>query len=328
MIDSVNGIGQKLQALKKNTFDKYDASTVGAVFNMKKEELAEFIGENGHFSTMFDFAPCCLSFCTGGWHQAEPIAFEDYRDTIFKAQKECLDIGFLANILENHDEPRGGSRYLPEYAQNEQGYKMLGTVSVLLRGLPFLYQGQEIGMTNCPMASIEEYDDISTKNEYANAIADGCSKEEAMKACFRFSRDNARTPMQWDASDNAGFTTGKPWLKVNPNYTVINAAAQEQDDHSVLNYYKKLIQLRKCDEYREIFTYGDFTPLFETEEKILAYGRCLQGKQVIVAANFGAEKKCLQSDLFRDRTVLLSNGTAALDRDMLELLPSQVVVLA
>lgn len=328
MINSVNGIGQKLQALKKNTFDKYDAFTVGEVFNMKKEELAEFIGEEGHFSTMFDFAPCCLSFCTGGWHQAEPIAFEDYRDTIFKAQKECLDIGFLANILENHDEPRGGSRYLPEYAQNEQGYKMLGTVSVLLRGLPFLYQGQEIGMTNCPMDSIEEYDDISTKNEYANAIADGCSKEEAMKACFRFSRDNARTPMQWDASDNAGFTAGKPWLKVNPNYTVINAAAQEQDDDSVLNYYKKLIQLRKCEEYREIFTYGDFTPLFETEEKILAYGRCLQGKQVIVAANFGAEKKCLQSDLFRDRTVLLSNGTAALDRDMLELLPSQVVVLA
>ena len=328
MIDSVDGIGQKLQTLKRNTFDKYDAFTVGEVFNMKKEELTEFIGEEGHFSTMFDFAPCCLSFSTGGWHKAEPIPFETYRDTIYKTQKECMDIGFLANILENHDEPRGNSRYLPPYAQNEQGIKMLGTVSVLLRGLPFLYQGQEIGMTNCPMDSIEEYDDISTKNEYANAISDGCSEEEAMKACYRFSRDNARTPMQWDATPCAGFTTGRPWLKVNPNYTNINVAAQERDDNSVLNYYRRLIQLRKSEEYREIFTYGDFTPLFDTEENILAYGRCLNGNDVIVAANFGAERKSLQNDLFLNREILLSNGTVALEKDVLELLPSQVVVLA
>ena len=328
MIDSVDGIGRKLQTLKKNTFDQYDAFTVGEVFNMKKEELAEFIGENGHFSTMFDFAPCCLSFRSGGWHQAEPIAFEDYRDTIFKSQEECRGIGFLANILENHDEPRGGSRYLPEYAQNEQGYKMLGTVSVLLRGLPFLYQGQEIGMTNCRMASIAEYDDISTKNEYANAIADGCSEEEALEACWRFSRDNARTPMQWDASSNAGFTTGKPWLKVNPNYTAINVADQTRKEDSVLNYYKKLIALRKSEAYREIFTYGDFRPLFETEKNILAYERCLDGKQIIVAANFGEGKHCLRSELFRNRTVLMSNETAVPEQDHLELLPSQVVVLA
>ncbi len=328
MIESVDGIGDKLQALKKNTFDQYDAFTVGEVFNMKKEELAEFIGENGHFSTMFDFAPCCLSFSTGGWHQAQPIAFADYRDTIFKAQKECLDIGFLANILENHDEPRGSSRYLPEHAQNAQGVKMLGTVSVLLRGLPFLYQGQEIGMTNCPMDSIEDYDDISTKNEYANAIADGCSEEEAMKACYRFSRDNARTPMQWDDSPNAGFTTGKPWLKVNPNYRNLNAAAQEQDENSVLRYYKKLIALRKSEEYSEIFTYGEFAPLFEAEENILAYCRSLNGRDVIVAANFGAETKSLCDEVFSDKKVLLSNETVTLELGTLVLLPSQVVVLA
>ena len=327
MIESVDGIGQKLQALKKNTFDKYDAFTVGEVFNMKKEELEEFIGENGHFSTMFDFAPCCLSFNTGGWHQAQPIAFEDYRAVIFKTQKECMDIGFLANILENHDEPRGSSRYLPEHAQNEQGIKMLGTVSVLLRGLPFLYQGQEIGMTNCPMDSIEEYDDISTKNEYANAIADGCSEAEALKACFRFSRDNARTPMQWDDSPNGGFTTGKPWLKINPNYRSVNAAAQEQEEASVLNYYRKLIALRKSEEYRETFTYGDFIPLFENEDNILAYCRSLKGKNVIVAANFGADRKRLCGRMFRNGTILLSNAAVVLEEDTLELLPSQVVVL-
>ena len=328
MIDSVDGVGDKLQALKKNTFDKYDAFTVGEVFNMKKEELAEFVGENGHFSTMFDFAPCVLSFCTGGWHRAEPIPFETYRATVYKAQKECMEIGFLANILENHDEPRGGSRYLPDYARNEQGYKMLGTVSILLRGLPFLYQGQEIGMTNCRMTSIKEYDDISTKNEYANALADGCSEEEALEACYRFSRDNARTPVQWDASPNAGFTTGIPWLKVNPNYSYLNVAAQEQDENSVLNYYKKLIALRKSEAYREIFTYGDFEPLFETEEYILAYRRTLDDRDVILVANFGSAESCLCDSMFLDRNVILSNGGTTLMGDVLRLQPSQVVVLA
>ena len=327
MIESVDGVGEKLQALKKNTFDKYDAFTVGEVFNMKKEELAEFVGENGHFSTMFDFAPCVLSFRNGGWHKAEPIPFADYRETVFRAQKECLDVGFLANILENHDEPRGNSRYLPEYAQNEQGIKMLGTVSVLLRGLPFLYQGQEIGMTNCPMASIDEYDDISTKNEYANAIADGCSEAEAMKACYRFSRDNARTPMQWDDSANAGFTTGKPWLKVNPNYSSVNVAAQEKQKDSVLRYYKTLIALRKSPQYREIFTYGDFQPVFEGEKDILAYCRGMNGTDVMVIANFGSDEKTLRADLLKNRKVLLSNAAAELRDNTLTLQSAQVVVL-
>ena len=328
MVESVNGVGQKLQALKKNTFEKYDAFTVGEVFNMKKDELAEFIGEDGHFSTMFDFSPNCLSNSFGGWHQAKKIDFMEYRDTIFKAQKECMGVGFLANILENHDEPRGSSRFLPEHAQNEQGIKMLGTVSVLLRGLPFLYQGQEIGMTNCPMLSIQEYDDISTKNEYANALADGCTEEEALEACYRFSRDNARTPMQWDDSANAGFTAGTPWLKVNPDYPHLNVAQQERDENSVLNYYKRLLVLRKSEEYREIFTYGDFTPLFETEENILAYRRNLEGKDVIVVANFGQMECCLRNDMFRNRRVLLSNENVMLKDDTLKLHTAQVVVLA
>ena len=327
MIESVDGVGEKLQELKKNTFAKYDAFTVGEVFNMKKEELAEFVGENGHFSTMFDFAPCCLSFSTGGWHKAEPIAFADYRETVFRTQKECLDVGFLANILENHDEPRGSSRYLPEHARNEQGIKMLGTVSVLLRGLPFLYQGQEIGMTNCPMDSIDEYDDISTKNEYANAIADGCSEEEALKACYRFSRDNARTPMQWDDSANAGFTPGKPWLKVNPNYVSVNVAEQKKREDSVLNYYKKLIALRKAPEYREVFTYGDFQPVFEEEKDIFAYCRCLNGREVIVVANFASDDKTVHSEILLNRQILLSNADVKLIGNVLTLHSAQVVVL-
>ena len=327
MIESVDGVGDKLQDLKKNTFAKYDAFTVAEVFNMKKDELEEFVGENGHFSTMFDFSANCLSDGPGGWYKNKSISFEDLRSTIFRSQKECMDVGFLANIIENHDEPRGSSRFLPEYAQNEMGMKMLGTVSVLLRGLPFLFQGQEIGMTNCPMTSVEEYDDINTKGEYRMALEAGVSEEEALAACYRFSRDNSRTPMQWDDSPNAGFTTGTPWLKVNPNYVSVNVAQQEVREDSILNYYKKLIALRKSKDFRELFTYGDFRPMLETEDGILSYCRSLNEKNVVVVANFGKDSAAVSDDLFADSRCLLTNAELTADGNQLKLAPSQVVVL-
>ena len=327
MIESVDGVGDKLQDLKKNTFAKYDAFTVAEVFNMKKDELEEFVGENGHFSTMFDFSANCLSDGPGGWYKNKSISFEDLRSTIFRSQKECMDVGFLANIIENHDEPRGSSRFLPEYAQNEMGMKMLGTVSVLLRGLPFLFQGQEIGMTNCPMTSVEEYDDINTKGEYRMALEAGVSEEEALAACYRFSRDNSRTPMQWDDSPNAGFTTGTPWLKVNPNYVSVNVAQQEAREDSILNYYKKLLALRKSEEFRELFTYGDFRPMLETEDGILSYCRSLNEKNVVVVANFGKDSAAVSDDLFADSRCLLTNAELTADGNQLKLAPSQVVVL-
>lgn len=326
MVETAEGVGQKLQDLKKHTFAKYDAFTVGEVFNMKKGQLECFVGEDGYFSTMFDFSANCLSDGPGGWYRNKPIAFADFRRTVFQSQMECVDVGFLANILENHDEPRGNSRFLPEYAQNEQGIKMLGTISVLLRGLPFLYQGQEIGMTNCPMDSVEEYNDINTRNEYALARSVGLSNEEALQVCCRFSRDNGRTPMQWDDSPNGGFTSGKPWLKVNPNYPSVNVACQESKPDSVLNYYKKLISLRKSENYRELFTYGDFVPAYEREDLIFAYRRVLEEKEVLVIANFDAKTRTLEN-IPQGKQVLLSNGEVCQEAGKLHLQPSQVVVL-
>ena len=327
MVERAKGIGGKLQDLKKNTFEPHDAFTVGEVFNMKKEELEEFVGANGHFSTMFDFSVNCLSDGPGGWYRNREIAFDDFRRTLFQSQLECLDIGFLANIIENHDEPRGSSRYLPPYARNEKGMKMLGTVSLLLRGIPFLFQGQEIGMTNCPMASVAEYDDLNTKAEYALARQAGLSDEEALEACFRFSRDNSRTPMQWDDSPNAGFTCGTPWLKVNPNYHSINVAEQSGRADSLLNYYKKLIALRKSPEYKEIFTYGGFEPVFADQDHILGYCRRSGDRDVLVLANFGSSDAVVQDPALRNRNVLLSNDAVDLDEDRLVLKPSQTVVL-
>ena len=224
MVEGVDGVGELLEDLKKHTFEKYDAFTVAEVFNMKKDELEEFIGDDGHFSTMFDFSAHEMTFGDHGWYDAKKVGFDDLKKVIFHAQKECEDVGFLANIIENHDEPRGASRYLPDYLQNEDGIKLLGTISVMLRGIPFIYQGQEIGMENLTFTSIDQVDDISSIDEYHVALDAGCTEKEALACVSRYSRDNARTPFQWDATANAGFTTGTPWLKVNPNYTDINAA--------------------------------------------------------------------------------------------------------
>ena len=307
MVESVNGVGDLLEDLKKNTFEKYQAFTVAEVFNMKKDELIEFVGENGHFSTMFDFSAHSLSFGEHGWYDSNPIQFEDFRKVLFHSQLECQDVGFLANIIENHDEPRGVNRYLPDYAQNQDGAKMLGTISILLRGLPFLYQGQEIGMQNCLMDSIEDYNDINTHGEYKMALDAGLTEEDALKVCYINSRDNARTPMQWDETANAGFTSGKPWLKVNPNYKDLNVKRELADETSVLAYYKKLIALRKSKDYKEVFTYGAFVPLFENEPDIFAYERKLDNQSVIILANFGKEAKTLVLDQIADHPVLLTN---------------------
>ena len=291
MVDNVEGVGEFLQELKHETFDKYDAFTVGEVFNMKEDELEEFVGEEGHFSTMFDFGPHILTYGAHGWYDAKKIEFHSWRDTIFRSQERTQGIGFLANIIENHDEPRGVCRYLPEHARHEKGKKMLATTSVLLRGLPFLFQGQEIGMENCVMNDVSEYNDISTFDHYQMALDAGCSVEEAMACCYENSRDNARTPMQWSDERNAGFSTGQPWMKVNPNYTRINVAVQEADEDSVLSYYKKLIALRKADAYRETFTYGTFTAMYEDTDSVFAYLRTNEesGQKILVAANFGVD---------------------------------------
>ncbi len=308
MVDSMERLGTLLENLKKNTFEKYNAFTVGEVFSIEEDALAQFIGKDGHFSTIFDFSAHCLSDGEHGWYDAPPMSFARWREAIVNAQLDAQTCGFKANIIENHDEPRGVSRFLPEHAKTPAGAKMLGTVNVLLRGIPFLYQGQEIGMTNAAWNSIEEYDDISTKDQYQLARAAGCSDAEALEACGRMSRDNARTPVQWSSEKNAGFTTGTPWLKVNSNYPDINVENQENDLNSVLHYYRRLIALRKSDAYKEVFTYGDFVPAYENANDVMAYYRVDGENRVLVVANFGEAAMELPLE-YGVKDVLLSNRT-------------------
>ena len=306
MVENVEGVDELLEDLKNHTFAKKDAFTVGEVFNIGVEDLPDFIGENGHFSTIFDFSAHMLSDGEHGWYDAPPISFDAWKKAITDSQMRVQNVGFEANIIENHDEPRGVSRFLPNYAQNADGAKMLGTVSVLLRGIPFIYQGQEIGMQNARFNSVDEFDDISTKDQYRMAREAGLSDAEALAVCSVMSRDNARTPMQWKDAPQAGFTSGTPWLKVNDNYPVINVEKEEGQLDSVLHYYRKLIALRKSGEYRELFTYGKFEPAYENADHVMAYYRILQGRRVLVAANFGTDTIELDWEV-PAKKVLLSN---------------------
>lgn len=306
MVENVEGVDALLEDLKNHTFAQKDAFTVGEVFNIGVEDLPDFIGENGHFSTIFDFSAHMLSDGEHGWYDAPPISFDAWKKAITDSQMRVQNVGFEANIIENHDEPRGVSRFLPDYAQNADGAKMLGTVSVLLRGIPFIYQGQEIGMQNARWNSVDEFDDISTKDQYRVAREAGLSDAEALAVCSAMSRDNARTPMQWKDAPQAGFTSGTPWLKVNDNYPVINVEKEEGQPDSVLHYYRKLIALRKSGEYRELFTYGKFEPAYENADHVMAYYRILQGRRVLVAANFGTDTIELDWEV-PAKKVLLSN---------------------
>ena len=326
MLKDAKGIGEFLGEMRDRTFKKYDAFSVGEVFNEKPEEIPDFIGENGYFSSMFDFNEAVFGSSEKGWYDAKPIAPDDYKRCCFESQAKIGGVGFLSNIIENHDEPRGVSRYIPEGECCTQSKKLLAALNFMLRGLPFIYQGQEIGMENVPFSSIDEIDDISTLDEYQVALRAGLSPDEAFKAVTKYSRDNARTPMQWSDGANAGFTTGTPWLKVNPNFVSINAAAQMDDQDSVRSFYKKLIALRKDNKYKETFVYGVLEPIWEDRHNLMAYYR-KGDKTLLVIGNYQMEEQTvtLPSPY---KCILLNNySNLTKNEHMLTLQAYQVLIL-
>lgn len=306
MLEEAKGVQTFLHEMADQTFKPHNAFTVGEVFNEKESELPDFIGDDGCFSTMFDFRETIWGGSEKGWYDCQIITPDAYRDCCFESQKRIGDMGFLSNIIENHDEPRGVSRYIPEGDLSDYSKKLLGTVSFFLRGLPFIYQGQELGMENVSFSSIDQIDDINTLDEYQVALDAGLSQKDALKVVSRYSRDNARTPFQWDASKNAGFTQGTPWLFVNPNYTRINAAQQMEDPDSVFRYYQKLIALRKDPRYQKTLVYGELTPLWQERHNLMAYLRKGEGQQILIIANFQKEKQNVTLEN-APRNVLLNN---------------------
>ena len=306
MIYAAKGIGDFLREMRDRTFRPHGAFTVGEVFNETEEQIPEFIGPDGYFSSMFDFRSNIFGRSGKGWYDCRQITPDDYRDACFETQRLVGDIGFISTIIENHDEPRGVSRYIPPEELSRRSKKFLGTMQLMLRGLPFLYQGQEIGMENIKLHSIEEVDDISTLDEYQISLQAGLSEEEALRSVNRFSRDNARTPMQWSDKENAGFTKGKPWLPLNPNYREINVEAEERDPDSVLRYYRKLIALRSDPEYKDSIVYGDFEPFMQEESRLMAFYRRGEKNCLLVLGNFRKEEREIELPV-DVKAVLLSN---------------------
>ena len=327
MLEAAEGVGDMLNELKEKTFEKFDAFTVGEVFNRKEGELDKFIGEDGYFSSIFDFEMEVLGKSEFGWYDNKPFSINELRKAIFDSQLETSGVGFKANIIENHDEPRGVSRYIPEQDLNDRSKKMLGAISLMLRGIPFIYQGQEIGMTNNKFNSIKEFDDIATIDQYNVAIEKGYSNEEALKIINIFSRDNARTPFQWNGSENAGFTTGRPWLKVNENYKVINANSQIKDEESVFNFYKKLINLRKSEEFKDAIVYGEFVPTLEEYDNLFAFYRQGESKKLMILANYQKEEQIIE--LGKQYVKVLINNCEEIKKDKNKIILQgyQVVIL-
>lgn len=312
MIADATGIGEFLGEMHERTFKLYDAFSVGEVFNEKPEEIPDFIGDDGYFSSMFDFNEAGFGSSPNGWYDRKPVTAEDYKRCCFETQRKIGDIGMISNIIENHDEPRGVSHYLPEGEICDAGKKMLGGLNFMLRGIPFIYQGQELGMENTQICSMDEVDDISTLDQYQVAVEAGLTPKAALKAVAAMSRDNARTPMQWDDGENAGFTTGKPWLRVNANYKDINAASQMNDPASVRSFYKELIRLRKNPEYKETVVYGTLEPAFEEQHNLMAYYRKAD-KTLMVIGNYQKEPQdMVLPKAFRN---ILLNNLPTLDTD-------------
>lgn len=300
---NVDGIQKHLKELKENTFNKYDIVTVGEANGVAANEADEWVGsENGKFNMIFQFEHLKL------WDYENDLKFSPkaYKDVLTKWQNALEDNGWNALFIENHDIPRSTSTWGNDNKYWDKSAKAFATAYFLQKGTPFIYQGQEIGMTNTVFNSIDDFQDVKSINEAKEKLEMGVSNDEILNLLSNTSRDNARTPMQWDSSENAGFTTGKPWLKINENYININVEKQISDENSIFNYYKKLIRLKKGNE---ILTHGKFNLLLEDDTDIFAYTRGTENEKYLILSNLTENSKTVSLKDFENlkKEIILSN---------------------
>ena len=288
------GIEEFLSELAKETFKKYNAMTVAETPMLEYERYNDFIGEDGFFTMIFDFSYADLDMTKGGFYYSlRDIPTIELRDAIFESQLTQQKYGWGAPFLENHDLPRSLNKFFGEKA-NETNAKLLANVFFFLRGTPFIYQGQEIGMDNFVRNDISEFDDIASKDQYQRALGEGFSSEEALYFVNKRSRDNSRTPMQWDNSKNAGFSkdeNSKSWIKLTGSQATTNVADQINDKDSIFSHYKKMIDLRQNGKYSDCLTFGDFISVPLENEKIIAYVRKYGNQKVLCISNFSELKQ-------------------------------------
>ena len=290
------------------TYDDSDTMTVGECVNVDPETASDYVREDGPMDMLFHFEHMSVDQ-DGQWLSPSEWDLTDLKAIMSKWQTE-LD-GWNSVFLTNHDQPRIVSRFGDDGQYRRKSGKLLGTLLFTLSGTPYVYQGQEIGMTNYPWSSLDEFDDLQSIGKVEAAIEAGeiDGFDEVKEAVRDKSRDNTRTPMQWDDSEHAGFTDGDPWLAVNPNYEDINVAAAEADPDSILHYYRELVDLRDA---HPVFVYGEYELLVPDHESVWAYRMELDDEAVLVALNFDdSETTVTLDDAERATDLLLSNDDEA-----------------
>lgn len=272
------GIQTWLQEMKEKSLSRYDIMTVGEANGVNPENAVEWVGENeGKFNMIFQFEHLGL------WNTGDSkFDVKAYKDVLNRWQKQLEHIGWNALFIENHDQPRRVSTWGDDQNYWYESATSHATVYFLQQGTPFIYQGQEIGMTNYPFESVETFNDVAVVNEYNIVKSQNGDVSALLEKHKMENRDNSRTPMQWNDQTNGGFSEHSPWFPVNPNYKTINVANQQQDPNSILNFYKSLIVLKKSDD---IYTYGTFDLIDKHNEQVFAYTRTLNNKKVLIVGN-------------------------------------------
>ncbi|MFD2671324.1 glycoside hydrolase family 13 protein [Marinicrinis sediminis] len=303
-----------LQEMNRKVLSQYDVMTVGEMPGVSVDEAKLYTGsERNELNMVFQFEHMDVDSGEGGKWDVQPWTLDGIRSILHKWQVGLAENGWNSLYMNNHDQPRMVSRFGDDGVYHKQSAKMLATLLHTLKGTPYIYQGEEIGMTNVQFDSIDDYQDIEILNMYQEKVVEGGEDaDKIMNAIYVKGRDNARTPVQWDGSEHAGFTSGTPWLKVNPNYTDINAEKALQDPDSIFHYYKQLIALRK---QHDVMVYGDYELILEDSDRIYAYTRTLGNEKWIIILNFFKEETEFQlpAHLKHDTRELMISNYANID---------------
>jgi trehalose-6-phosphate hydrolase len=302
-------IHEYLNLMNKEVFSKYEGiMTVGEMSSTNIENCIKYTNpENKELDMVFNFHHLKVDYKNGKKWELMPFDFKALKELFFTWQVEMEEgNGWNALFWCNHDQPRALSRFGNDTTYRVESAKMLGTAIHLMRGTPYIYQGEEIGMTNPNFESIEEFRDVESLNAYEILLKKGVEEKEVLNILNNRSRDNSRTPMQWNSEKNGGFTKGRPWINVAKNYTEINVESEEKDENSILNYHKQLIKLR---EENDVISEGKFIPILEDHPQVLAYIREKDNKKIIVLCNFYEEKISVDlEELNNANEILLSNS--------------------
>ncbi len=297
------GIHRFLAELADNTFENYDIMTVGEANGVDSEEAELWVGEeDGKFNMVFQFEHLNL----WDYDSENKLSVVGLKKALTKWQNNLNGVGWNALFIENHDIPRVISTWGNDENYRRECAKALGLMYFMQQGTPFIYQGQELGMTNVKFENINKYDDIKSINIFNERVECGVSKEEALKEIWAISRDNSRTPMQWNDSENAGFSNNKPWIDVNSNYKEINVESELKDPNSVLNFYKKMIDVKKNSE---TLSYGEYKLILDEDENIYSYMRILGDKKYMIICNLSDNENLYkyEKETLTFESLILSN---------------------